>query len=368
MTRKEINQFTVPRKVSKVRWLEKAAFPTKDLHFATSLHLDGKASFKTDTSNTIVIWSCQNQRQFEITRAEDVKSTFVPFKLAEASHQGEVLDMRVIEGQDPLLVTASSTGEIGLYKSKLQASRRADSPSIEFVDTHRHHGFHNKDTAEATSLSVRPQALNEIASVGEDSRLVLLSIDNIQKSLQRSDHIGAGFSAVCWRSSSSLAVTTKIGQLRLFDRRDISKPVLLSTPKSYQRDPLTCVAQHPTEPYRLATGNEDGSVAVWDVRNLSQPEIAGIKVHNSIVWEVQFHPNQPDKLLSCSQDGSLATLDWRQAVKDHVNDTRNTLDDSVATYWTSIRNVLSVNSLDYHNRANVLLAGSDSGGILESVQ
>ncbi|KAG0256942.1 Nucleoporin Nup43 [Mortierella polycephala] len=333
MTRKEINQFTVPRK-----------------------------------SDTIAIWSCQNKRQFEITRAEDVKSTFVPSKLAEASHQGEVLDMRVVETRDPLLATASSTGEISLYKSKLQASGHTDSPSIELVDTHRHHGFPNKDAAEATSLSVRPQALDEIASVGEDSRLVLLSIDNIQKSLQQSDHIGAGFSAVCWRSSSSLAVTTKIGQLRLFDRRDIAKPILLSTPKSYQRDPLTCVAQHPSEPFRLATGNEEGGVAVWDVRNLSHPEIAGIKVHNSIVWEVQFHPNQPDKLISCSQDGSLATLNWRQAMEDHVHDIRNTSDDSVATYWSSIRSVLSVNSLDYHNRANVLLAGSDSGGILESVQ
>src|SRR5690606_2227368 len=87
-----------------------------------------------------------------------------------------------------------------------------------------------------------------------------------------------------------------------------------------------------------------------------------------VVWEVQFHPNQPDKLISCSQDGSLATLNWRQAMEDHVHDIRNTSDDSVATYWSSIRNVLSVNSLDYHSRANVLLAGSDSGGILDSVQ
>jgi hypothetical protein len=43
MARRELDQYTVPRKVPKVRWLEGSAFPQSDLHFATALHLDGKA-------------------------------------------------------------------------------------------------------------------------------------------------------------------------------------------------------------------------------------------------------------------------------------------------------------------------------------
>jgi WD40 repeat protein len=86
------------------------------------------------------------------------------------------------------------------------------------------------------------------------------------------------------------------------------------------------------------------------------------------VWEVKFHPNQADKLISCSQDGTLVTLNWKQAVDDYVSDATSTRDEHIATYWSSVRNVLSVNSIDYHNRANILLAGSDSGGILHSAQ
>jgi hypothetical protein len=50
--------------------------------------------------------------------------------------------------------------------------------------------------AEATSIAIRPQALNEIASVGEDSRLVLTGVDNIQKTLQRSGTVIQSFSTL----------------------------------------------------------------------------------------------------------------------------------------------------------------------------
>ncbi|KAI8346083.1 WD40-repeat-containing domain protein [Mortierella sp. GBAus27b] len=357
MARRELDQYTVPRKVTKVRWLEDSAFPQSDLHFATALHLDGK-------EDTLAIWSSSTPRQFEITKAEDVKSRFKPAQLAEAPHRGEVLDMRIIDGQNPILATVSSLGEINLYKATLQGA----TPSIDRIASHRHHGFPDLGVAEATSIAIRPQAQNEIATIGEDSRLVLTSVDNIQKTLQRSDRVGTGLSAVCWRSSSSLAVATKTGQVRLFDQRNITKSVLPTLQDPQHRNLLTCITQHPTEVYKLATGDDDGGISIWDVRNMSKPDIKIIKAHNSIVWEVKFHPNQPDKLMSCSQDGTLATLNWKQAMDDYVSDATSTRDEHIATYWSNIRSVLSVNSVDYHNRANVLLAGSDSGGLLHSVQ
>ncbi|KAF9583448.1 Nucleoporin Nup43 [Lunasporangiospora selenospora] len=358
MSRKEIDQYTVPRKVSRVRWLDSTSFPAKELHFITGLHLDGK-------SDTVALWRTKNQRQYEITRSEDIKSTFSPTRIAEAPHRGEILDMRLVEdGQDTFIVTASSTGEIGLYKADI----KSDAPLIDRLAVHRHHGFPGLGVAEATSVSVRPQAFNEIASVGGDSKLVLMNVENIEKTLQRSERVGAGMSTVCWRSSTSLAVATKNGQIRLYDRRNITKPVLPPAKDPQRIEPLTSLAQHPTDPHRLVTGNEDGCISVWDVRNLSSPEVRSFKVHTSIVWEVLFHPNESDKVISCSQDGTMATLDWRQAASESILDASKTRDQRVATYWSSIRSVLSINSIDYHARANALLAGSDSGGILHSLQ
>lgn len=70
--------------------------------------------------------------------------------------------------------------------------------------------------------------------------------------------------------------------MRIFDRRNITKSVQPTLQDVKQRDLLTCIAQHPTEVYKLATGNDDGGISIWDVRNMSKPDIKIIKAHNSI--------------------------------------------------------------------------------------
>jgi WD40 repeat protein len=100
--------------------------------------------------------------------------------------------------------------------------------------------------------------------------------------LDHEDRVGTGLSAVCWRSSSSLAVATKTGQVRLFDQRNITKSVLPTLQDPQHRNLLTCITQHPTEVYKLATGDDDGGISIWDVRNMSKPDIKIIKAHNSI--------------------------------------------------------------------------------------
>lgn len=66
---------------------------------------------------------------------------------------------------------------------------------------------------------------------------------------------------------------------------------------------------HPSRPTLVATGNEDGSISIWDVRNYSQL-LCRYKQHQSSVWEIQFHSAVPDYLMSCGDDGDLLLWDF----------------------------------------------------------
>lgn len=64
---------------------------------------------------------------------------------------------------------------------------------------------------------------------------------------------------------------------------------------------------HPTQSHMLATGNEDGSMHLWDMRQAKQP-ISALECHSAAINELLFHPSNPDFMFTCSLDGSV--LQW----------------------------------------------------------
>lgn len=64
---------------------------------------------------------------------------------------------------------------------------------------------------------------------------------------------------------------------------------------------------HPTQSHVLATGNEDGSMHMWDMRQDKEP-VAVLEGHSAAISELLFHPSNPDFMFTCSWDGSV--LQW----------------------------------------------------------
>lgn len=64
---------------------------------------------------------------------------------------------------------------------------------------------------------------------------------------------------------------------------------------------------HPTQSHILATGNEDGSMHLWDMRQDKQP-VSVLEGHCASISELLFHPSNPDFMFTCSLDGSV--LQW----------------------------------------------------------
>lgn len=68
------------------------------------------------------------------------------------------------------------------------------------------------------------------------------------------------------------------------------------------------MATHPTQSHVLCTGNEDGSMQIWDMRQDNQPVSLLDGCHTAAVTELLFHPSNPDFMFTCSLDGSV--LQW----------------------------------------------------------
>lgn len=64
---------------------------------------------------------------------------------------------------------------------------------------------------------------------------------------------------------------------------------------------LRAVDYNPNKPYHIATGGDDASVHLWDVRYLDKP-LMKVEGHTHWVWSVAFNPSQDQLLLTSSSD------------------------------------------------------------------
>ncbi|KAJ2784222.1 Nucleoporin Nup43 [Coemansia interrupta] len=213
------------------------------------------------------------------------------------------------------------------------------------------HGF-GRGPAVCTGVAVQPGG-HTVASCGEDGRLVLAPADRLA-SHQSIDADAGSLTSLCWPTATQVAVATRAGQAKLFDHRAPLHPSsVFYNPQSCAS--FECIAAHPSQPFLLATGSDDGSVLLWDVRDPRRPRNEMFRVHRGNVWQVGFDPRDARSIVSCAEDGTVAVTRWEDEGRPH--ETRR---------LASQLNVLAVNCFDIcpYTREHMLVAGSDSGNLL----
>lgn len=84
----------------------------------------------------------------------------------------------------------------------------------------------------------------------------------------------AAFTAARWTSPATFVTASLQGVLQAWDTRQRGAPALLCAPPATspaaRRAPLLSLAAHPAHPHACATGDADGTVAVWDLRTAAQ--------------------------------------------------------------------------------------------------
>ena len=146
----------------------------------------------------------------------------------------------------------------------------------------------------------------------------------------------SSITAVRWFSSSELCTCNSFGHLRVWDIRSAnSGRVILSNEKPVA---LYSLDHHPSKTYMLATGDADGCVTFFDIRQ-EKAAVAKVQLHEYdselwlvvnhvtinldfyfIVWEVCFNKQSPDMMFSCSGDGTARKLDTSSNLTSYEND------------------------------------------------
>ncbi|KAJ2365309.1 hypothetical protein IW150_006248 [Coemansia sp. RSA 2607] len=318
------------RKITAISWLPPAA--------GTS-YSDATPRFIAGTSGKtkeLVLWTTHNP-DFPSPSTEN--STDLAHFVSKTPHTHSVQAIAAVSAE--LLLTGSSTGVLATYKIIGDAMERGAEVQV-----------HGERGAEAVCTGVAVQSDGtQVASCGEDGRLVFATVDRLDAPQSISADSGS-LTSLCWPTPTQVAVATRNGQAKLFDTRESQPSAVFYNPSSCAS--LESIAAHPSQPFLLATGSDDGAVVLWDVRNPRAPKNELFGVHRANVWQVMFDPADARSIVSCSEDASVAVTRWDEM---GVHRTKR---------MDSRLNVLSINCFDIcpYTRDHMLVAGSDSGNLL----
>lgn len=176
-------------------------------------------------------------------------------------------------------------------------------------------------------LVFRPGTSHELASVGDDSALIFWdSRAGTTPSLKVvKAHGDQGIQCVDWslQDPNLIATGGADGSLKVWDKRNVDKAAFSFHTHT---SPLLRVewANYACNPGVLASGGEDGIICVWDIKS-GQTAAAGPTAtkhppqlifqhagHRSPVADFQWHPSDPFTMVSVTDDNAGGTMHmWR---------------------------------------------------------
>ncbi|CAG8728500.1 13251_t:CDS:10 [Cetraspora pellucida] len=325
--------------------LSKVRFAASQQAYDSRITLFATGTWDEKKNNALTLWKLE---EIPISLRNLVPFSYENKIIAKVDHKGDVRDMQFIG--DSFLLTSSSKGCLNVFnciKSERQTEHETD--------------FENKSAA-ATGMAIKPFGSpdTEIASVGEDGRLVLFKITDQNHYQVVDDADASGLRAVSWPSSDRIITAGSSGQLRIFDYRNPNKPCAKFYDSAHPRDSLNCLKVNSSQVHQIVSGSSQGFVTIWDTRNLSRPEKqshphknSGIAVYLYISLAV----------LSCSEDGTIGIMDFN-AHAENLRHHGSLRDSILIRKLGSGFNNLAINSIDYHPVARLLIGGGDSQNLL----
>ncbi|KAI8853488.1 WD40-repeat-containing domain protein [Chytridium lagenaria] len=338
--------FSSEGKLSRVRW------SPQSIHNSTSLSF--VAGTYDELDHALVLWNCDPSVKAALA-SPDTRWQAEPVNTLK--HDGAVLDLAFVHGQRgplglPFMVTASSNGHVGVFTCSDTSKGEGE---IKALGSQLFHSNPAGKGVPCYALAVQPNASSdpEIASVGSDGHIAFSTLQG-QTVAKIENADSSQITGVKWTTANEIVISTESGRLKAgFTIVDSSEDV----------SAYNCIAVHPTQATRLATGSQDGTVKVWDLRSTSEPEVEAYKIHSGDVWEVTFHPTNAQKIISCSEDGKTSELQWSYDINSLQPVTGGHRQFKVDQ---NIHNRLPLNSLDCHRDNNLVVAVGDASGIFLS--
>lgn len=172
------------------------------------------------------------------------------------------------------------------------------------------HQYPSGDAASCTSISIFGK---DIASVGEDGRLHVLSSNSLTplRSLEKAD--SCTLTTCAFVNCNEILTGNRMGAVKIFDiRSEDTFPqttLYISCEDDKKSNYVSSLTFHPTQKHIIIAGSEEGSLTVWDLRQPNYPA-SYLSAHTSAITEIAFHKTQPTKLFTAAENGEL--WQWTQ--------------------------------------------------------
>lgn len=356
MEQPQINVKFVSQKISKIRWRPRLKQSLQPSNVFASGSWD-------DEVNKLCLWHQEGLGTGdERIRLQEDNFLQEPDLLCDVQHPGDVTDLCFLN-QDQILTT-SSTGSLILFR------HHPNSQTLEVVQewVELHHS--GGRGCPCTCLAVYGEDV--ILTGGEDGCMNLVAPGQAKpvRVFQKAD--SCTINALTFLKQSEVLSVNSFGQLKLWDFRNRSDEPVQIFSATDEHWPLLCVDRHPGQHHILATGSQDGTLTVWDLRQTKFP-MTTLDAHQTSMWEVRFHPSHAEHLFTCSEDGSVWHWD-ASALASSVLKASKGGDGGQQSPWLGLEasskleinslicnKSLSVNTLDIEG--SLLLCGTDSENI-----
>ena len=101
------------------------------------------------------------------------------------------------------------------------------------------------------------------------------------------------------------------GKVKFWDIRSTMKPIKIL--QDFEAG-VTAISPHPRKEYLVAIGSYDETIAIYDLRYMSQKLMNRSESVGGGIWRIQWHPTNDDRLLLAAMHGGCRVLDLTWSV------------------------------------------------------
>lgn len=320
-------------------------------------------------SNRLILWSVQFDpddlaEEFDLF-ASDWRREGRAFSVVRSKEAVVEADVNAIRwhGSAKLLV-ADSSGSLRIFDSRTLTEQAA----------HQKHALNSTTAAAMLGLDTSGDS---VVTCGEDGRACYGSLERLD-SLQATAVGMPGcclnavkFAALDATAQSTVAVfASDLSRVSIVDFRSSSPLVahmLVDAKPRRNYVAVNAIATSPSHPFLVASGDDDGQLCIWDLRQqqapLARKSEAGRPLHTSPILSVCFHPQNPDYLLSSGIDGTLIMQSISSIALEDA-DATDPLEHGLSRLWQMPPRLcpMPVNCIDMVD--SVAVAGLDSATML----
>jgi histone-binding protein RBBP4 len=229
--------------------------------------------------------------------------------IQKIKHPGEVNKARYQPQNPNLIATMCTDGRVLIWDKSKHSSMPSDNqkPQIELIG-HASEGY---------GLSWSPLEEGHLATASEDHTVRLWDINTATK-----DHSTIQASRVYTHHTSIVndvqyhpfhkSLLGTVGDdltLQIIDTRsDNYTKAAVKSGDDQHKAAINALAFNPASEYTLATGSEDNTIAIWDMRNLRAKQHA-LEGHTDSVTALEWHPFEESVLGSSSYDRRIIFWD-----------------------------------------------------------